>query len=423
MDNNSLHTSLSFDRDIVAIHEDDVVHLLVDLTASDGSALERPAVDAVFVLDRSGSMAGDPLDAVKAACDRVVGMTGANDRIGIVTFDSTVDVVLQLDRHDTIAARRAISTISARGMTNLSAGWLKALDMLNRSPRQDAIRRIIILTDGHANEGLTDRDALAGMVAGGRTHGVTTSVIGFGDGYDEVLAGTLANQGGGNDYWCAGPDNAPGVFDAEFGGLAQVAAQNITIDFMPSAQVAVCEVLNDFRTAVHADGTTTIDVGDIYASETRSVVIRLSLRPVLTTGAVHVGDLNLSWAAIGDQMALHSVSLPVDIRADVPGAFVRVEDSRVREQILILEAARSERAGRDAAQAGDLEQAATYFTTAANFLTQTSLPDTFSSSLRSDADALTKGIWSDADSKRRYSSSRESSKGRRSKFDDSKDNK
>ncbi|MGA1035528.1 MAG: vWA domain-containing protein [Ilumatobacteraceae bacterium] len=423
MDNNSLHTSLSFDRDIVAIHEDDVVHLLVDLTASESSALERPAVDAVFVLDRSGSMAGDPLDAVKAACDRVVGMTDANDRIGIVTFDSTVDVVLQLDRHDTIAARRAISRISARGMTNLSAGWLKALDMLNRSPRQDAIRRIIILTDGHANEGLTDRDALAGMVAGGRTHGVTTSVIGFGDGYDEVLAGTLANQGGGNDYWCAGPDNAPEVFDAEFGGLAQVAAQNITIDFMPSAQVAVCEVLNDFRTAEHADGTTTIDVGDIYASETRSVVIRLSLRPVLTTGAVHVGDLNLSWAAIGDQMALHSVSLPVDIRADVPGAFVRVEDSRVREQILILEAARSERAGRDAAQAGDLEQAATYFTTAANFLTQTSLPDTFSSSLRSDADALTKGIWSDADSKRRYSSSRESSKGRRSKFDDSKDNK
>jgi Ca-activated chloride channel family protein len=423
MDNNSLHTSLSFDRDIVAIHEDDVVHLLVDLTASERSALERPAVDAVFVLDRSGSMAGDPLDAVKAACDRVVGMTDANDRIGIVTFDSTVDVVLQLDRHDTIAARRAISRISARGMTNLSAGWLKALDMLNRSPRQDAIRRIIILTDGHTNEGLTDRDALAGMVAGGRTHGVTTSVIGFGDGYDEVLAGTLANQGGGNDYWCAGPDNAPEVFDAEFGGLAQVAAQNITIDFMPSAQVAVCEVLNDFRTAEHADGTTTIDVGDIYASETRSVVIRLSLRPVLTTGAVHVGDLNLSWAAIGDQMALHSVSLPVDIRADVPGAFVRVEDSRVREQILILEAARSERAGRDAAQAGDLEQAATYFTTAANFLTQTSLPDTFSSSLRSDADALTKGIWTDADSKRRYSSSRESSKGRRSKFDDSKDNK
>ena len=423
MDNNSLHTSLSFDRDIVAIHEDDVVHLLVDLTASESSVLERPAVDAVFVLDRSGSMAGDPLDAVKAACDRVVGMTDANDRIGIVTFDSTVDVVLQLDRHDTIAARRAISRISARGMTNLSAGWLKALDMLNRSPRQDAIRRIIILTDGHTNEGLTDRDALAGMVAGGRTHGVTTSVIGFGDGYDEVLAGTLANQGGGNDYWCAGPDNAPEVFDAEFGGLAQVAAQNITIDFMPSAQVAVCEVLNDFRTAVHADGTTTIDVGDIYASETRSLVIRLSLRPVLTTGSVHVGDLNLSWAAIGDQMALHSVSLPVDIRADVPGAFVRVEDSRVREQILILEAARSERAGRDAAQAGDLEQAATYFTTAANFLTQTSLPDTFSSSLRSDADALTKGIWTDADSKRRYSSSRESSKGRRSKFDDSKDNK
>ena len=59
--------------------------------------------------------------------------------------------------------------------------------MLQTSPRPDAVRRIIVLTDGHANEGLTNPDALAGMVGGGRTNGVTTSVIGFGDGYDEVL--------------------------------------------------------------------------------------------------------------------------------------------------------------------------------------------------------------------------------------------
>ena len=423
MNNNSLNTSFNFDRNIVAVHEHDVVHLLFELSAPQASETQRPAVDAVLVLDRSGSMSGAPLNAVKAACDRVIGMLGPNDRVGIVTFDSTIDVVFELGQHDTATARRAISQIAPGGMTNLSAGWLKGLDMLQASPQPDAIRRIIVLTDGHANEGLTNPDALAGMVGGGRTSGVTTSVIGFGDGYDEVLAGALANQGGGNDYWCAGPDDAPQVFDAEFGGLAQIAAQNIEVRFTPTAQVAVCEVLNDFRTSTSNDGTVTIDLGDIYAAETRSVMLRLSLRPTQATGSVSLGNLDLSWAAISEQIALHSLSLPVEIMAGIPGEFDLEEDDRVREQVLILEAARDERAGRDAAEAGNFDQAALHFQSAANRLTHTSMPDSYLTTLQSDADALSQGMWSAEASKRRFSASRENSKGRRSTFNDSEESK
>ena len=423
MNNNSLNTTFNFDRNIVAVHEQDVVNLLFELSAPRTSEAQRPAVDAVLVLDRSGSMQGAPLTAVKAACDRVVGMIGPNDRVGIVTFDSTIDVVLELDRHDTATARRAISRIVPGGMTNLSAGWLKGLEMLQTSPRPDAVRRIIVLTDGHANEGLTNPDALAGMVGGGRTNGVTTSVIGFGDGYDEVLAGTLANQGGGNDYWCAGPDDAPQVFDAEFGGLAQIAAQNIEVRFAPTAQVAVCEVLNDFRTSTGDDGVITIDLGDIYAAETRSVVLRLSLRPVQATGSVLLGDLDVSWAAINEQIALHSLSLPVEIQAGMPGEIDLEENDRVREQVLILQAARDERAGRDAAEAGDFNQAALHLRSAASYLTQTSMSASYLRTLESDADALSQGMWSAESSKRRFSASRENSKGRRSLFNDSKDSK
>ena len=181
--------------------------------------------------------------------------------------------------------------------------------------------------------------------------------------------------------------------------------------------------VNDFRTSTGDDGVITIDLGDIYAAETRSVVLRLSLRPVQATGSVLLGDLDVSWAAINEQIALHSLSLPVEIQAGMPGDIDLEENDRVREQVLILQAARDERAGRDAAEAGDFNQAALHLRSAASYLTQTSMPTSYLRTLESDADALSQGMWSAESSKRRFSASRENSKGRRSSFNDSKDSK
>ena len=100
------------------------------------------------------------------------------------------------------------------------------------------------------------------------------------------------------------------------------------------SQVAVCEVLNDFRTSTGDDGVITIDLGDIYAAETRSVVLRLSLRPVQATGSVLLGDLDVSWARSTNRShCIHS--LPVEIQAGMPGDIDLEENDRVREQVLI----------------------------------------------------------------------------------------
>ena len=72
---------------------------------------------------------------------------------------------------------------------------------------------------------ITDADALSQLAASANAQQVTTSMIGFADGYDEQLLAALADAGGGNDYWCAGPDQATKVFADEFAGLASVVAQ------------------------------------------------------------------------------------------------------------------------------------------------------------------------------------------------------
>ena len=167
--------SIKFDRTIVAVRVGEVVNVLVELTAPPAAPVGRAPLDVVVVLDRSGSMGGAPLAAVTAATAQLLRLAGADDRIGVVAFDDTVQLVLPLAHQDADSAGRVVRAIRSGGSTNLSGGWLKGLEMLATAQRPDALRRIVILTDGHANAGIVDHDELVPLISSGRKQGVTTS--------------------------------------------------------------------------------------------------------------------------------------------------------------------------------------------------------------------------------------------------------
>lgn len=137
-----MHTDLHLERTLIAVEFDETVHAMLDLSAPAVAAtsLRRP-LDLVAVIDRSGSMSGEPLAAVRAAVDRLIRLLGEDDRLAVVAFDDHVDLVLPLMRHDPRVARRAVSQIREGGSTNLSGGWLKGVEIL-QGGRPDAVRRV-----------------------------------------------------------------------------------------------------------------------------------------------------------------------------------------------------------------------------------------------------------------------------------------
>ena len=138
------------------------------ITAPPAVGAERAPIDAVFVLDRSGSMDGAPIHAVREATCNLLRLLGPDDRLGVVVFDDEAQMVLPLAAHDPDAASLRVRAVETGGSTNLSGGWLKGLEMLSGDVRPHALRRIIVLTDGHANMGVTDSPSLCGLMSAAR---------------------------------------------------------------------------------------------------------------------------------------------------------------------------------------------------------------------------------------------------------------
>lgn len=194
-----MHVNAHADVDVVAVEQDDQVTVMLELVAPTAQTdSTRPPATVQVVLDRSGSMDGERLDAAKEALVRLVDRLDPTDCFGVVAFDDEVQVVVPAaGLTDKAATRHAIASLVSGGMTNLSGGLLRGMQEARRVA-SDGGATLLLLSDGHANAGETDPARLAGVTAGGRDHGITTTTVGIGMDYDELLLAEVARGGQGS---------------------------------------------------------------------------------------------------------------------------------------------------------------------------------------------------------------------------------
>ena len=158
-----------------------VVDLLVRIVAPEdaGTGAERPPLNIGLAIDRSGSMSGPKLDRAREAARYCVRQLGARDRVSIVDFESEVRTVVRgRSVTDPAPILHAIGEIEEGGSTALFDGWTRSAEEVGSGFAADAVNRVILLTDGQANVGVTDPRAFerwAGELAG---RGIETSTIG-----------------------------------------------------------------------------------------------------------------------------------------------------------------------------------------------------------------------------------------------------
>jgi len=335
-----------------------MVHALLRIEGEAPKDRDRTPLNLSLVLDRSGSMWGEKLDAATRAAAMLARRLAPEDVVSVIAFDDHVDVVAPPATGEAQEQLPdLIRGIQPGGSTNLSGGWLRGRDLVADCLREGGVNRVLLLTDGMANVGITDPDQLVGLCASATRLGIGTTTIGFGEDYDEDLLKAMADAGRGGTYYIEKVDQASGVFEEELEGLLSIAAQNVRVTVEPGADASFVKVLHDYPS--HAEGQIlTLEVGDLYAREPRRVLMEFLLPPEAPAaeGTAQVGRVTVTAHVITEAggVELHEITLPLTLSPEEGG---RVEPE-VRKELLLLEAARLRREALEARERGDWGTAA-----------------------------------------------------------------
>jgi Ca-activated chloride channel family protein len=289
-----------------------------------GQARPKP-VAFCLVLDRSGSMNGEPLTKAKQAALLAVRNLRPEDNFGLVIFDDEAQVIIPFQP----AARqegfvRIIESIEAGGNTNLTGGWMLGRDELQKAAEGVSLR-LLLLSDGLLNRGVVEPGAVRQVVAAGlQKQGVRTSCLGFGANYNEDLMTTMAQVSGGQFYDADAPERFPAIFESELEGLQKLTIQNLRIRLRRLDFCDALQPLGNFPAVERPEGWTEYFLGDLVSGENRLACFQLNVlplpwvdgRPVVSLEGERLLEVEIVYDEIGEaEITSRTVTQVVRIQA------------------------------------------------------------------------------------------------------------
>ena len=206
-----------------------------------------PPCNLVFLVDVSGSMSWHGgIEMAKKGLSMLVGELRDEDRVAIVTYANGTDVRLpSTPGTDKARILGVIDSLMAGGGTAGGAGIQLAYEEAKKNFDKTRNNRVVLVTDGDFNIGISSPKELEDFIAEKRASGVFLTVVGVGEGnYHDAAMKKLANAGNGNYAYVDSLLEAKKVFLTEFGGTLQTVAKDVKlqVEFNP-AQVAAYRLL------------------------------------------------------------------------------------------------------------------------------------------------------------------------------------
>jgi Ca-activated chloride channel family protein len=312
----------------------------------------RPPLNLALVIDRSGSMSGRKLSYARKAARFLASELTARDRLAIVSFDDQVELVMpSTPVRDPAAFIAAINTIHSGGSTALFDGWLAGATQVAEHLEPTQLNRVLLLSDGQANEGLTNSAEIAAKVAGLTSKGISTSAFGLGDGFDEDLMGAMATAGDGTLAFIESPQQLADLYADELQGLAATCGRSVSLGIRAKEGAQLVDVLNDFQVTEYGN----YKLPNLRAGQEVNVGVRLQL-PAWSPNQ-EIASIRLAWDSPGNkdrQAVIEHLTLPVKEASELDGLNT---DVAVAEQFALLEANRARRLAIEQLDLGDIEAA------------------------------------------------------------------
>lgn len=272
----------------------------------------QQAVDLAIVLDRSGSMQGGKLSDARQAIEHLVDRLGPDDRLALLTYSNDVETRSSLLPMDDANRRRiidAMRAVRAGGGTNLGAGLSRGIDMLVQTTGNHRQRKIILISDGLANQGVTGPDALGRLASAAVQNRFAISTVGVGLEFNELVMTAIADQGAGHYYFLENPRVFANVFESELTAGRQVAAADVAVHVSAVPGVRLVDVGGypiDYK-----NGAAVIHPGNLLSGQNRSLYLTFQV-PTNKERDISLGRIQVQYRD-GEMARTGEISHPLSI--------------------------------------------------------------------------------------------------------------
>lgn len=292
-------------------------YLLVE--AQPGAKNESVPLNFCLVLDRSGSMQGPKLAAMKDATKRVIDTLTPQDVVAIVLFDDTVQVLTPATAaSDKDALKAQIDSIEEAGGTAMSGGLQAGLAELQKNATPDRVGALLLLTDGQT---WGDEDQCRALAKDLNAAGVRITALGLGAEWNEKLLDDLAETTGGASDYVADPAQITSFFQravrAAQGTVAQDARLLLRLarDVTPRAVHRVTPVIANLGYQPIGANEVAVKLGNLEAGAPASVVIDLMV-PARAAGSFRIAQAELHYTPLGGSEEIVKQDVLLEFSAD-----------------------------------------------------------------------------------------------------------
>ena len=231
----------------------------------------RAPLNLVAVVDKSGSMNGQPLALVRASLKQIVNQMQDGDRLSIVLYGSDVELHLQPTDYagHKGALLHAIDSIASEGSTYMEAGLRLGYDTAFADAGAfKGNTRVMLFTDEQPNVGNTDAESFMGMAEAASHKGIGLTTIGVGVQFDDTLATRIASVRGGNMFFVANPEEVRSVFARQLDTMVSELAHDLVLTMKPAPGYRIAGVFGvpDGVMTDAPEGAVTVTVPTVFVS-------------------------------------------------------------------------------------------------------------------------------------------------------------
>lgn len=274
------------------------------LTIRGQASDRRQPVHLLFVIDISDSMSDqNKLRSVQRSLEHIVPLLTPEDLVSIITFGEESEIGLnKLPASSADAILTRTRQLRTNGCTNMSAGLMNVRPCLAGAPPTHK-QGVLLLTDGHANRGVSTPDGLKTIV---QTlirdfPELTLTTVGYGADHNADLLRDMAVDGAGSYNVVYTLEDVATVFGIVLGGLTTVVAQNVTVT-LPAGTTLKSGYA---QTTDATTGDITVRVGDVYAENEIMLLLELPSGGEVPDGTPRVrvqGHNMLTFGAIDETL-------------------------------------------------------------------------------------------------------------------------